>query len=175
MGRGNRLLSWHPASIRCSSQYYPLKQLKTSIKIYFSTHVPPRYYYCLIHIFHSDKSIFYGFKLWQSVVSITRAFQRRWLSGKHDISFQGACNSKTSRNKLQQKTEYIILALQAENKKFSLHHIINLSMRACRRWKVTWWSGQNSPKKQVTHQTNNTSIQNDQYPKLCLMMNYIQI
>lgn len=54
----------------------------------------------------------------------------------------GAWHIKTSRNKPQRETEYIILALQAEKtinkekqkQKFSLHHIINVSMRACRRW-----------------------------------------
>lgn len=72
---------------------------------------------------------FYGFRLLQSVVFSTHAFQTRWLVCKHDASFQGARNSKTSRNKLQQKTEYIILALQAEKTndkpkkvQFTLYH-----------------------------------------------------
>lgn len=62
------------------------------------------------------------------------AFQKEVANMTH---LPGACHSKTSRNKRQQETEYIILALQAENKqqrksklKSSVYIFINVSMRA---------------------------------------------
>lgn len=92
-------------------------------------------------MFHSDEFIFYGFRRWQSAGFPYRFFSEEVASITNLTDpFRGPGTSKTSRNKLQQKTEYIILALQAEKtnnkqtkKKFSLHYIINVSMRACRR------------------------------------------
>lgn len=74
------------------------------------------------------------------VESHLKLFDRRWQPWH---MFQGPDTVKTSRNEPQRETEYIILALQAEKtinkekqkQKFSLHHIINVSMRACRRWR----------------------------------------
>lgn len=66
-------------------------------------------------MFHSDEFIFYGFRRWQSAGFPYRVFSEEVASITNLTDpFRGPGTSKTSRNKLQQKTEYIILALQAE-------------------------------------------------------------
>lgn len=80
---------------------------------------------------------FYGFRLLQSV-QIIQVLQRQ-TSMQHSTFFQGAWDGKTSRNKLQQKTDHIISALQAgkQNNKlkkaFCLHYLLNISICACKK------------------------------------------
>lgn len=71
----------------------------------------------------------------------TGAFQRRWPDANTTHPFHGAPGAiKQAETNCSRKTEYIISALQAEKtnnkwkkKRFRLHYIINVSMRACRR------------------------------------------
>lgn len=108
----------------------------------------------------------------------TGAFQRRWpvcttwhiFSGGPEQLKQAETNC--SRRQNTSYSHYKQRKQTTNEKKFSLHYIINVSMRACRRWEMTKMI-------RTIFQINDlllmTKPRSEMIPKFCLMLNYIPV